>query len=206
MTRLFGAVQSSLTRRFARPHGVDPSRTFPRRHQRDRSRRRAKCACGTVPSGSTRRAGYVRNYRPGGAVFRSFAERIPSDCASPDRELYGPSGRSCCRYARKRGPGRVVTDRSTPGGRRRRSPDRGRSRAVRCNGAALRERLRSHCCRYRPSRAVGCSTRFRGLTARSKYQPSCSTTWSIQLVSARTSSGSTLGNMAMRNWLRPSLR
>src|SRR5262249_39062043 len=33
-----------------------------------------------------------------------------------------------------------------------------------------------------------------------------STTWSTQAVSASTSSGSTEGNIAMRSWLRPSLR
>ena len=33
-----------------------------------------------------------------------------------------------------------------------------------------------------------------------------STTWSMHCVSARTSSGSIAGNVAMRSWLRPSLR
>ena len=33
-----------------------------------------------------------------------------------------------------------------------------------------------------------------------------STTWSMQAVSASTSSGSTAGNMPTRSWLRPSFR
>src|SRR6185312_7087036 len=38
------------------------------------------------------------------------------------------------------------------------------------------------------------------------HRASCSTTKSMHPVSARTSSGSTAGNMPMRSWLRPSLR
>ncbi len=36
--------------------------------------------------------------------------------------------------------------------------------------------------------------------------PSAPTTWSMQAVSASTSAGSTAGNIAIRSWLRPSLR
>ena len=39
-----------------------------------------------------------------------------------------------------------------------------------------------------------------------RYWASAPTTWVMQAHSAATSSGSMAGNMAMRNWLRPSLR
>ena len=37
-------------------------------------------------------------------------------------------------------------------------------------------------------------------------QPRASSTWSMHRVSAAMSSGSIAGNMAIRNWFRPSLR
>ena len=44
------------------------------------------------------------------------------------------------------------------------------------------------------------------LSVRGARVARCSTTWSMQAVSASTSAGSMAGNIAMRSWLRPSLR
>ena len=59
----------------------------------------------------------------------------------------------------------------------------------------------------RRCRAGGRSARSgRSRRARRPRVGSAATTWSMHAVSASTSAGSTAGNIAMRSWLRPSLR
>ncbi len=57
-----------------------------------------------------------------------------------------------------------------------------------------------------PTPGAGDGIPRRGHAAPGGSHPSSSTTKSTQRVSASTSSGSTAGNIAMRSWLRPSLR
>ena len=58
----------------------------------------------------------------------------------------------------------------------------------------------------KPGGAVASEGSRSNSTRRDRGHASAVTTWSMLAVSRRTSSGSTEGNIATRNWLRPSLR
>ena len=168
------------------------------------------------PLEEQQQAGQPRRLEGGHRVLDGRAERVPAlgqgvaDVLADRRVLGADEGRV----------GVVVELRElrAPGEHHRELGDEHRADGVAQAGRPVRDRphgrARPVVRRHQPTgltarcEQVATGTR-RGIGEHAHLPSACyrrSTTWSMQAVSADTSSGSTAGNMPTRSWLRPSLR